>query len=206
MSAKAEVLRFGGQIAGLGTGSGVRVVVGRWAETPWGDFADVMIEQPEGHRVLLAPDQRVAELLQQTYTFDEVVIGPVSVVDDDGGWRVSGPELSLQIELGPRALLGRLLRLVPRPIATAPWWLTMINPVAQMIMKGVRTRGTAGSGRTEFYGAYDLHGLVSAGGSWRDVDLGALAPVDPPVRFGFGSSPRTPSVTKLVTTIRVPRH
>ena len=29
----------------------------------------------------------------------------------------------------------------------------------------------------------------------------ALAPVDPPCRFGFSSTPRRPSVTSVVTTI-----
>jgi hypothetical protein len=43
--------------------------------------------------------------------------------------------------------------------------------------------------------------VVSADGAWRGADLGGLAPVDPPVRFGFGSAPRTPALTRLVTTV-----
>ena len=66
--------RFEGRIAGLGSTSGVRVVIGWWHRTLWGEFADVMLEEPGGHRVLLAPDRRVADLLEQTYTFDEVVV------------------------------------------------------------------------------------------------------------------------------------
>ena len=30
---------------------------------------------------------------------------------------------------------------------------------------------------------------------------GALAPVDPPCRFGFSSTPRRPGVTSVVTTV-----
>jgi len=33
------------------------------------------------------------------------------------------------------------------------------------------------------------------------VDLGELALVDPPCRFGFSSTPRSPSVTSVVTTV-----
>jgi hypothetical protein len=33
------------------------------------------------------------------------------------------------------------------------------------------------------------------------VDQGGLAPVDPPVRFGFGSTPRTPALVRVVTLI-----
>jgi len=65
----------------------------------------------------------------------------------------------------------------------------------------VRTRGTAGGGRREFYGATDAHRIVSAAGTWLGVDLGTLAPVAPEPGFGFGSTPRAPSVTAVVTTI-----
>jgi hypothetical protein len=43
--------------------------------------------------------------------------------------------------------------------------------------------------------------VTSIAGRWRDVDLGSLAPVDPPCRFGFSSTPSRPSVTRVVTTI-----
>src|SRR5690606_39583710 len=44
----ASVLRFRGRIAGWGTASGTRVVVGRWDASPFGAFADVMVERPDG--------------------------------------------------------------------------------------------------------------------------------------------------------------
>jgi hypothetical protein len=201
----SELLRFTGRIAGLGSTSGVRIVVGSWSSSPWGGFADVMVEQADGHRVLLAPDDRVADLLQLTYLFDELVLGDVQVIIDDDHWTVSAPRLRLTATVGGRVGLGWLLRMLPRAVSTSPRWLTMINPIARLIMKGVQTRGTARGGRTEYYGAYDLRRITSAQGTWRDLDLGQLAPVDPPVRFGFGSSPRQPSVTDLVTTIRLPR-
>ena len=194
--------RFEGRIAGLGSTSGIRVVVGWWHQTPWGEFADVMVEDLAGHRVLLAPDDRVAELLEQTYNFDEVVIGPVQVAALGRGIRVHGHDLHLGFTVGGRTLLGGLLGLVPRRLGTSPRWLTVIDPAARMVLKGVRTRGSAGVGRTEFYGAYGLHRIDCVFGTWRGTDLGTLAPVEPPVRFGFGSTPRRPVVTSLVTTIR----
>jgi hypothetical protein len=194
--------RFEGRIAGLGSTSGVRVVVGWWQRTPWGKFADVMVEDVAGHRVLLAPDSRVAELLEQTYRFDEVVIGPVQVIPLGRAIRVHGCDLHLGFTVGGRTLLGGLLGLVPRRLATSPRWLTVIDAAARLMLKGVRTRGSAGAGRTEFYGAYGLHRIDCVFGTWRGTDLGTLAPVQPPVRFGFGSTPRQPVVTSLVTTIR----
>ena len=82
-------------------------------------YADVMVEQPDGHRVLLAPDDRVSDLLQQTYGFDEVVIGDVQVIIDDDHWAVTAPGLTVTLTVGGRAGLGWLLRLLPRA-GTAP--------------------------------------------------------------------------------------
>jgi hypothetical protein len=166
-----------------------------------GSFADVMLAQADGTRVLLAPDEQVAEFVSSTYRFDRVEIGPVTVTPD---WRVTAPGLELRIEVGTRALLGRLLRLVPRRVATSPGWARVTDPVARIVLRGVRTRGTAGNGRREYYGATDLHRVAGMSGSWLGVDLGELAPVAPEPAFGFGSTPRTPSVTRLVTTVEQP--
>ncbi|PPF87281.1 hypothetical protein C5B96_04425, partial [Subtercola sp. Z020] len=69
--------RFEGRIAGFGTGAGARVVVGMWERSPFGRFADVMVEFGGGHRLLLAPSDAVAEYVAGTYNFDEVRVVPV---------------------------------------------------------------------------------------------------------------------------------
>jgi hypothetical protein len=193
--------RFTGRIAGVGTTSGVRVVVGRWDASPWGGFTDVMLAQSDGLRVLLAPSGQVAEFVAATYTFDRVELGPVAVTDDGSAWQVTAPGLVLRLVTGPRRLVGRLLGVVPRRVSTAPAWAAVTDPVARVAMRGVRTRGTAGNGRREYYGATDLHAVDAVEGTWRGSPLGTLATVDPDPRFGFGSTPRRPSVTSLVTTV-----
>ncbi|WP_027862208.1 hypothetical protein [Marmoricola sp. URHB0036] len=190
--------RFSGAIAGVGSSSGVRVVVGRWEDSPFGTFADVMLAEPDGTRVLLAPDEQVADFVSSTYRFDRVEIGPVVATSD---WSVTAPGLALRLGTGPRTPLGRLLRLVPARLATSPTWTRATDPVARAVLSGVRTRGTAGNGRREFYGATDVHRITSLTGSWQGADLGSLAPVSPEPGFGFGSTPRTPSVTTIVTTV-----
>ena len=52
--------RFRGKILGVGSTSGVRIVVGMWERSPFGPFTDVFLEQADGSSVLLAPDELVA--------------------------------------------------------------------------------------------------------------------------------------------------
>lgn len=193
--------RFHGQIAGVGSESGVRLVVGRWHTTPLGAFADVMVERADGHRVLLAPSPEVAAFIEATYTFDEVRIEPVGVEVAGARWRVESPSLLLELTTGRRTGLGRLLALVPRRLATSPAWCTVTDPVARLVLRGVRTRGAARQGRREFYGATDAHTVDSVRGQFDGEGLGALRPVEPPCRFGFSSTPSRPSVTTVVTTV-----
>jgi hypothetical protein len=188
---------FRGAIAGVGTTSGVRVVVGRWDESPYGAFADAMVETAGGHRVLVAPTAEVADFVASTYTFDEVRVEPVAI----DGWQLRSSSLALDLTTGRRTALGRLLRLVPRGLAEAPAWCAVTDPVARVVLRGVRTRGSAGNGRREWYGATDAHEITAASGTFDGVDLGRLAPVTPPPRFGFSSTPPRPSVTTVVTTV-----
>jgi hypothetical protein len=193
--------RFRGRIAGLGSTSGTRVVVGSWHESPLGVFGDAMIETPDGHRVLLAAHDDAAVFITATYTFDETRIEPFTVTEDGARWEVRSPSLRLDLTVGGRTPLGIALRAVPARVAESPAWCALTDPVARLVLRGVRTRGTAGNDRREWYGATDTHRIDSMSGSFDGQDLGRLADVDPPCRFGFSSTPRRPSVTTVVTTV-----
>ncbi len=198
-------LRFRGEIAGVGSTSGTRVVVGRWLDTPMGAFADAMVERADGHRILLAPTEEVRDFVASTYVFDESRVEPLTVVvsPSGAGWRVRSPSLSLSFRTGRRTPLGWLLWSVPDTVATSETWAGAVDPLARRALRGVRTRGTAQAGRQEFYGATDMHAVTSMEGTLDGIPLGALARVDPACRFGFSSTPRTPAVTAVVTTVLV---
>ena len=188
----------------MGSTSGVRVVVGWWHESPFGQFADAMVERADGHRILVAPSEQVRDLVASTYVFDETRVEPFTV--SAGGaagsvWVVESSSLSLRLEVGGRMPVGHLLRLVPRSVAQSPAFATVADPVARVALRGVRTRGMARAGRREFYGATDLRTVTSLTGALDGIALGRLAPVDPACRFGFSSTPKRPSVTDVVTTI-----
>lgn len=95
-------------------------------------------------------------VVASTYSFDEQVIEPVSVEDTADGWQVSTPSLSLRLVVGGRTPLGAALGLVPARVATSPAWCAVIDPVARTALRGVRTRGTAGGDRREWYGATSM--------------------------------------------------
>ena len=197
-------LCFRGAIAGAGSTVGTRIVLGHWHDTPLGRFSDAMVETADGYRVLLAPRQDVAEFIAGTYTFDQVRIEPIEVVTAAASWQVRSPSLTLDLTLGRRTALGALLRAVPAVVAESPWWCVLTDPVSRVVLRGVRTRGTAGNGRREWYGATDNRRVTAASGHFDGVDLGRLASVDPAPRFGFSSTPRRPSVTRVVTTVSHP--
>lgn len=181
--------------------SGVRIVVGRWYAGPWGPFADVMVERPDGRRILLAPTDRVADFVASTYEFDEVRIEPVTVAERGDGWHVRAASLDMSLTFGGRTVLGWLLKLVPPRVATAPWWTAVTDLVARVVVRGVRTRGSAGNGRKEYYGATDNHAVTEVAGEFEGADLGELTRVEPAPRFGFSSTPSAPTITAVVTTV-----
>jgi hypothetical protein len=194
--------RFRGEIVGVGSDSGVRIVVGRWRSSPLAAFADAMVETAVGHRILLAPSAQVAEFVTSTYSFDSVRIEDVRVDETpDGDWSVRSASLVLDVAFGDRTLLGQLLRLVPPRIAESPAWCTVTDPVARVALRGVRTRGSAGGGRQEWYGATDHRAVTSLSGTFDGADLGELRLVLPAPRFGFSSTPAAPSITQVVTTV-----
>lgn len=161
-----------------------------------------MAERADGHRVLIAPSPDVAGYVAGTYRFDEVRVAPVEVAVDGASWRVAAGPLALRFAVGGRPALGVLLRAVPRALATRVAWIRAAGLVGRYALPGVRTHGSAGGGRREFYGALDLRRIAAAEVLWDGADQGALARVEPPVRFGFGSTPAEPSLVRIVTLVR----
>ncbi|MET0900154.1 MAG: hypothetical protein ABWY45_19765 [Mycobacterium sp.] len=192
---------FTGHIAGFGSGAGVRMVVGVWQDSPFGSFADVMVQTADNRRLLLAPSQEVAEFVSATYSFDDIQIGPVVADLQPGRLTVTAAELDVTVELAGPAPVDWLLRWVPKFLATAPWWLRLIDPIASRVLPGVHTAGSAGNGRREFYGVRRSRRIGALSGQFRGTPLGGLAELSPPVAFGFSSAPPLPQLVSVTTTI-----
>lgn len=106
-------LRFDGWIAGLGTASGTRIVVGHWVRSPFGPVSDVMLESPVGERLLLASSEEFAVFVAATYVFDRIEVTPVAVSVRGNAWTVTAGPLDLSFTVGRRGVLGFLLRAGP---------------------------------------------------------------------------------------------
>jgi hypothetical protein len=195
--------RFDGWIAGIGTSTGTRVVLGHWRCSPFGPFSDVMLERADGERLLLAPTRETADFVRGTYAFDTVRVVPVGVSVAGSTWNVTAGPLHLRFTTGRRGPLGLVLRAVPGALARRPAWSALTDRPARALLGGVRTRGGAGAGRRVWYGARDLRPIRAVSAVFEGRDLGAIAPVEPPVRFGFGSVPRAPAVTRVTTTVEL---
>ncbi len=196
--------RFRGRILGAGSTSGVRFVVGMWDDSPFGAFTDVFVELPDGSSVLLAPDELVAAYVSGTYRFDAVSVVDITARRTARGLELDAGPLVASVDVGAISLLGRALRVVPKSIARDWRWLTVIDPVARLVVPGAGTAGTAGNGRREYYGVTGAHAVTAVSGTWAGEPLGRLTPLDPPVRFGFASLPKVPQVVDVETTIREP--
>lgn len=197
----AERWIFDGHIAGIGTASGLRAVVGLWRDSPFGPFADAMVELPSGHRILLAPASDVAGFITGVYTFDETRVLGLTASHDAGRLTFAAGPLQLRASLGARTRLGAAVRLIPRPLAVQPRWLRAVSPLAARLSPGVRTAGAARDGWQEYYGVTDLHRIDSATVRWDGADAGALAAIRPAVGFGFSSVPPWPALARVRTTV-----
>ena len=194
-------LVFTGHIAGAGTEAGLRIVVGRWRESPFGPFTDLMLQTADDERVLLAPDEAIADFVSSTYHFDRVELGELTSDLRADLLTVSADDFDARMHIGGAAPVDALLRLVPRRLATSPRWLRAIDPVAARILAGVHTYGTAGNDRVEYYGVRRSRRITAIDGHYRGVPFGGLAPLRPSVSFGFSSAPASPQIVTVTTTI-----
>jgi hypothetical protein len=174
-----------GVIASAGFATGDRVVVGHWTEGPLGPMTDLMWAAPNGQRTLVAPSKAVADFVSSVYVFDAVEIVDMEV--EAAGGR------GLSVRAGRRAIELRAGHGVRLPIPRPAWVTRFVEaPVARALL-GVHTYGRSPTGVREWYQAAGYRRLVVARAMLDGTDLGRMAPIEPPCRFGFSEPPRRPS-------------
>jgi hypothetical protein len=186
---------LGGVIGSAGFASGDRIVVGHWWTSPIGAFTDVMWVEPDGLRVLYAPDDRVARFVTSLYRFERA---------DVVTFRTEGDGKRLDLTFGDRAVTMRSGRGVPIPFGRPRWCTRWIEgPIARATMH-VRTYGVTATGVREWYQADVYRRMRFAEASIAGTSLGAWGPVDPPARVGFSEPPRRATMVNLHTRLEDP--
>jgi hypothetical protein len=185
--------RLRGTITAVGLPSGDRIAVGAWRRSPIGPFTDAMWVQPDDVRVLLAPDEGVANYVSGIYAFERIEIVPFSGTATASSLSMRAGPLELDLVAGGG---GR----VPWP---RPWWFTrwVEGPIARRLM-GVEVHGTSPTGVEEWYQARGWRWV--SGGTVR-IAGGPAAPPGPPrprLAVGFGEPPPQPSITDLEVRVR----
>jgi hypothetical protein len=179
-----------GAICSAGFASGDRFVVGLWKDSPLGAMTDVMWARPDGERVLLAEVRPVADLITAIYRFDRVELVPIDSRFDGRQLELTAGSLSLAMQGGPgwRLPLGRVR---PR------WFTRWVEGAIARPLLGVRTFGVSPTQVRQWYRSEEYRPVVEARARVSGADLGALRPIDVPVRFGFTGPPRRPSMVRL---------
>ena len=160
-----------------------------------GAFTDVMLQTADDERVLLAPDDTIADFVSSTYTFDRVELGACPRLYWTRDSSRSRPKASTP---------GSASAALRRSTGCCGWFrggwrlhragCGSIDPVAARVVPGVHTYGTAGNGRVEYYGVRRSRRITAIDGHYRGVPFGGLAPLRPPVNFGFSSAPASPQI------------
>lgn len=200
-------LRFDGWILGASFASGHTLVFGRWQDSPFGSFADLMLREPDGTRVLIAPSETVAGFVDRHYRFDRIERSPVRVDREAGRVIADAGRARLVLDLGPRQLVGHLLRLRPRMLRTDPRWIAVEDRVFRPFVApllggagGIHSRGVTRAGARQWYGIHDLV-PARARATVDGRDLGAPEP--PTWQAGFGASefPGMPALVRVTSLI-----
>ncbi len=155
-------------------------------------LSDVMWAQPDGQRVLLAPEHG-ADYITSIYSFDEVRVQAVKVNLGDIAMSVVSGDLQLTIDLG-----SFVVPFPPRPrfvTATIENWCSRI-------LLGTRTHGVSPTGVKEWYRTRRIVRVTAARGLLADEDLGELSSVEGPLGFGFTDPPRPPSQVTLKVDLK----
>jgi hypothetical protein len=200
--------RFKGLIAGARFGPGENVVIGCWRRSPFGRAVDVMWVRPDGRRILLAPDARVADYISGLYAFDEVRTVPVR-----GGWdgrvvAVEAGPLRIHLEPGTRDWRSWLFAARPALLRRQPWWVAaedrLARPVVGRIIgggDGVRAAGVAPGGQREWYSVADYRPVATGELTLDGRGCGPLGALSPRLGVGLSSFPTQPAVVHVDVTV-----
>jgi uncharacterized membrane protein len=183
---------FQGRITSCGFGSGDRIVIGDWDESPFGKFADIMWAKPDGQRVLIAPTDEISEYVQKLYTFDEIRIEKITIESDEQRMKLVSETLAFDCNWKRGWTI---------PFRRSLFFIGTVELLFARVFFGTRTHGVTKNGRKEWYAIDRVSKIINAKAIIEGQDAGAKKSMNEPCKFGFSESPKKPSSCEVRTHI-----
>ena len=175
---------FEGRITSCGFSSGDRIVIGTWRNTPFGSFSDIMWAKPDGSKVLIAPNEKIANYISSLYEFDIIQIEDLKVEDSGNMMKVETKDLNCHFEWSR----GFSFLTKKRPL----WFIASIEFFFGWLIFGTKTYGKTKNGKKEWYAVDRLSKLTFAKAEFKKNDLGEYKKFHPKANFGFSDPPKMP--------------
>lgn len=179
---------FEGRITSTGFASGDRIVIGDWASSHLGSFANVMWAKPDGTRVLLSPSKEHAEYVSEIYSFEEVSIVDVDVQRHSRELEVRAGDLTIRMAWGIP---------IPLPIWRPLWFISTVEAFFGWILFGIKTHGRTKNDRREWYSVRSISRVLSADADLGGKPLGRKVGFETSACFGFSEPPSMPASVTL---------
>ena len=183
---------FKGRITSSGFESGDRIVVGAWNESPFGKFTDIMWAGKDGTRKLIAPTKEVADYVDAMYSFDEIIIQDIEVIQLERSLSVVCDSMKLDFEWN---------RGWPIPFKRSLFFIATVELLFARIFFGTQTHGVTKNQRKEWYAIDRVSKLTKASATIGGMNAGDIRPLSEPCKFGFSEAPKKPSSCEVRTHI-----
>ena len=183
---------FKGRITSSEFESGDRIVVGAWKESPFGEFTDIMWAKPDGTRVLIAPNQEIADYVTAMYSFDEVLLEDIATTGEGRNQKVMSNTMELDF-IWNRGL--------PIPFKRSLLFISTVELFFAKLFFGTRTYGVTKNNRKEWYAIDRVSKIKSATAQISGKDAGKFTHMNEPCKFGFSEAPKKPSSCEVRTHI-----
>lgn len=183
---------FKGRITSSGFSTGDRIVVGAWNESPFGEFTDIMWAKPDGRRVLIAPNQEVADYVDAMYSFDKIEIQDITIKHGENNLSVDCNSMKLEFEWN------RGFRI---PFKRSLFFIATVELFFAKLFFGTRTHGVTKNHRKEWYAIDRVSKITNANATISGQNLGRMSSMDEPCKFGFSEAPKKPSSCEVRTHI-----
>ncbi len=176
---------FEGRITSCGFSSGDRIVIGIWEKSPFGIFADIMWARPDGKKILIAPNQEIADYIHSLYDFDEVKIEDIKIERKSKEIIFNCNDIECQFNWGKE--ISFLIK--RRPL----WFVSTIEYFFGWLIFRTKTHGKTKNGRKEWYVVDNISRLKDARAEVSGKDLGEYTKFYPKANFGFSDPPNMPA-------------